>query len=220
MTWDKSKDQRNSLWVVFWSLSACCPCAKPHPGGMSSRSKQQVPLLPAFSSQNNLLFSHPDVSTQIGFCSVLWNTFFFLVPHLHAPLKKKPKYSMVKWPSDPIPHPEGEHTQERWLACQRGCTALAILWGCSSPVWFSVHDRAVKPEQCPSLSVHWGCAVAQIKLWFLWEGAWKWEEQLSTSSQKRLFFSKGQMVWMHSWLGSIYLTGYLFTWQQTPTSDF
>lgn len=72
---------------------------------------------------------------------------------------KKPTFAMVKWPSDPIPHPKGEHTQEIWLAFQRGCTALPELWGCFSPVWFSVHDRAVKPEQGPSLSVHWGAVL-------------------------------------------------------------
>lgn len=105
---------------------------------------------------------------------------------------------MVKWPTDPIPPPKGEHSQERWVAFQRGCTALAVLWSCFSPVWFFMASLlwAVPITQCALR----GCAVAQTKLRILWEGAWNWEEQLSTPSQKRLPFSKGQIMWMRAWL--------------------
>lgn len=109
---------------------------------MSSKSKQQVPFLPAFSSQNNLLFLHPDVSTQIGFCSVLWNIFFFPAPHLHAPLKNL----HLQWLNDLVtqfPIPRGS-TLRRYdwhfsVAAQPclSCAAASLPFGfqCMTEQW-------------------------------------------------------------------------------------
>lgn len=168
ITWDKNKDQRNSLWVAFWSLPACYPgvpflCQTPKqqdltpaptPGGMPSRSKQQLTFPSPFSPWNN-----PYPSTQIRFCSVLWSIFFFFFCPTFTCNHKKTKFTVVKWPSDPITNPKGKHTlwwvdwyfsvaAQPWLCCE-----AALL-----PFGFQCMTGA-KQEQSPSLGAHWGTVL-------------------------------------------------------------
>lgn len=200
ITWDKNKDQRNSLWVVFWSLSACYPgvpvlCQTP-----SSRIWHLLPPLeacPAGPSSNSHSphHSHPQtipiLAHKSGFALCSEASFFFSVPHLHATIRKQ----NLQWLNDlvtQLPIPRGStHSGEltdisAWLHSP-GC-AVRLL--CSHFV-FNARQRS-KPGTEP---ITWcaprNCSLAQIKLWLLWERAWNWEGQLATPrNQKWLLFTK------------------------------
>lgn len=154
----KQRSEKFSLSCHLISLCRVSLCQTP-PGGMSSKSKQQVPFLLAFSSQNNLIFSHPDVSTQIRFCSVLWNIsfFFFFCPTFTCTYKK----AKLEWLNDLLtqfPSPRGRTLRRDdgisvWLHSPGRAVGLLFSW------LLLVHGRAVEPEQCPSLSVHWGAVL-------------------------------------------------------------
>lgn len=166
--WDKKQRSEKfslscrliSLCLLSWSPSFVPKLKQqdlgtsPTPGGMPSRSKQQFTLHSLFSSPNNLPILHPYPSIQIGFCSVLWSIFFFCPTYTSD--YKKTKFTMVKWPSDPITNPKGEHTRwwvdwyfsvaaQPWLCCKAASLLFSFQW--------------MTEERSGSRSVYWGTVI-------------------------------------------------------------